>query len=226
LVVLAQEEGEVPHCWDFEPASYGPFSVELARDVDSPIASGFIERQTVENRYNREKDVYRLTNKGVQAAKTMLQKSEYDGLFDESAAIKINRFTEMPIQELLRYVYASHETYTTAAELDTERVFDPEADSDSVKPDVEPETLNIDAYLSDPTVFQNDDGTWTARDEDLNCTAMGATRATARENLARVIAADRDEGGKEVTDDFLEERGVDPDVARDDEVEEVPGCRI
>lgn len=221
LVFLAQEETEVPHYWNFEPDRYGPFSADLARDIDSLIKGGFIERETVVNRYNREKHVYHLTNKGVQAAKAMLQKSDYEGLFEEAKAVK-RQYNEMAIQDLLKYVYTRYDDYASQTELDTSRVFDPEATSDFVEPEVESPELNIDAYLEDPVVFENDDGSWTARDEELEFTALGQTKHAARENLARVIAADQGEGGEEVTDEFLEELGVDPEIARDDEVRNIP----
>lgn len=222
LVFLTQEETEVPQYWEYDPAQYGPFSKQLARDIDSLIDQGFIERQTVHNRYNKEKHIYRLTNKGNRVAKKMLSKDAYDGLFDEAAKIK-KQFNNIPIQELLRYVYTKYDYYAVETELDTQRVFDPEAESDFVTPELENKRLNIDAYLSEPVTFKNEDGTWTARDDDLEFTAMGQTKDKARENLARVIAASRGEGGKEVTDDFLDDIGVDPEQARDDEVRDIPG---
>jgi uncharacterized protein YwgA len=222
LVFLMQEETEAPETYEYRPGQFGPFSPELAGSLAAFERKGYIERETVPNAAGHEKYIYSLTPEGIQVAKKMLKSDSYSRLFDHATEIK-ERFNTEPLDDLLQYVYGNYEELTTDTELDTDRLFDPEADSEFLEPEVEEERINVDAYLSDPETFQNDDGSWTARDNDHELTALGSTEAEARENLAEVIAAAEGEGGSEVTDEDLIELGVDPEQARDDSVESLPG---
>lgn len=222
LVFLMQEETKAPQTYEYQAGQYGPFSPELARSLAAFERKGYIERETVPNAAGHNKYIYSLTPEGIQIAKKMLKSDSYSRLFDFAVEIK-ERFNAEPLDDLLQYVYGNYEELTTETKLDTSRLFDPEADSEFLEPGVEEERVNVDAYLSAPETFQNDDGTWTARDNDHELTALGSTKAEARKNLAEVIAAAEGEGGSDVTDEDLIELGVDPERARDDSVEDLPG---
>jgi len=65
-------------------------------------------------------------------------------------------------------------------------------------------------------LIEEDDGGWSAVDEETNVASHGATRREALDNLDEAIALHRGEVGEPVTDDDLREWGIDPDEAADE----------
>jgi len=63
-----------------------------------------------------------------------------------------------------------------------------------------------------PTIslIENNDGWWTARDEERGLTTQGETRDDALDNLDEVVALYKGEIGHEPTDEELRELGIDP----------------
>ncbi|WP_408957273.1 type II toxin-antitoxin system HicB family antitoxin [Natrinema sp. 74] len=65
-------------------------------------------------------------------------------------------------------------------------------------------------------LIEEDDGGWSAVDEETSVASHGATRSEALENLDEAIALHRGEVGEPVTDDDLREWGIDPDDVSDE----------
>jgi predicted RNase H-like HicB family nuclease len=61
------------------------------------------------------------------------------------------------------------------------------------------------------TLTHNEDGTWTARDLEVEVSAQGETRDEALENLDAVVDAIENDGGREPPEEELRELGIDPD---------------
>lgn len=60
------------------------------------------------------------------------------------------------------------------------------------------------------TLTHDEDGTWTARDPEVEVSAQGETRDEALENLDAVVDAIQNDGGREPTEEALRELGIDP----------------
>jgi len=59
--------------------------------------------------------------------------------------------------------------------------------------------------------WEEDTGNWSAVDEDLGVGSVGDTREEALANLDEAVALHTGEAGEPVTDDDLEEWGIDPE---------------
>ncbi len=57
----------------------------------------------------------------------------------------------------------------------------------------------------------NKDGTWTARDLEIEVSAQVETQDEALEHLDAVVDAIEDDGGREPTEEELQDLGIDPD---------------
>jgi len=219
LTFLAQQEDDID-VFDFRAESYGPYSPGLASVLDSLVAAGLIEQNTWENGYGQEKHVYALTPDGIQYAQDLL--NEDQSVFEVANRIK-EQYNDWGLERLLRYVYRTYEEYASETELDTERLFDPEAESVFVERAGETDAeYRYREYIQNADVTENRDGSWTARDLQYNLTALGDTRSEALDNLGEVIAAAEGDAGHEPTDEELRGLGVDPDQARDNEVQDIP----
>ena len=64
------------------------------------------------------------------------------------------------------------------------------------------------------TLTENDDGWWTAHDDERGLTAQGETRDGALESLDAVIEAVEGDGGRPLTDEELRAAGIDPEASR------------
>lgn len=221
LIFLAQQEGAVEE-FKYQPEQFGPYSPELAGVLDSLVAAGLVEKNVWTNEYGKEKHVYSLTVDGIQYAQDLLDNDRSKHLFDMASEIK-GKYNDWGLERLLRYVYRTYEDYASETELDTDRLFDPEAESvfaaDATETDSE---YQYRKRIQNADVTENVNGTWTARDIEYNLTALGETRSDALDNLGEVIAAAEGDAGHEPTDEELEELGVEPDQARDNEVHQIP----
>lgn len=220
LVFLAQKEGNLSDFYDFEPGDFGPFSADLARDLNELDRRGVIEVNKVQNEMGQEKYVFGLTKQGIRVAKNLLQKEGVGRIFDEVEGIK-REYNNQLLNNMLQYVYRKYDSYTTETNLDTEALFDPDATSEFLEPEVD--NAPYRKFIQDAVAFENEDGTWTARDTDLHLTALGDSREDALDNLGKVIAAAQGEAGREPTDEEIADMGVDPEKAKDDTVNDVPG---
>jgi predicted RNase H-like HicB family nuclease len=72
-------------------------------------------------------------------------------------------------------------------------------------------------------LIEEDDGGWSAIDEDLGVASCGDTREEALEMLDEAVALHTGEAGEPVTDEDLEELGLDPESVSDEvEVPDAP----
>ena len=65
-------------------------------------------------------------------------------------------------------------------------------------------------------LIEEDDGGWSAIDEDLGVASCGDTREEALEMLDEAVALHTGESGGPVTDEDLVELGLDPDEVPDE----------
>lgn len=65
-------------------------------------------------------------------------------------------------------------------------------------------------------LIEEDDGWWSAIDEETGVASHGETRTAALENLDEAVSLHRGEIGQPVTDDDLRELGIDPDTVGDE----------
>ena len=65
-------------------------------------------------------------------------------------------------------------------------------------------------------LIEEDEGGWSAIDEDLGVASCGDTREEALEMLDEAVALHTGEAGEPVTDEDLEELGLDPDEVPDE----------
>ncbi|WP_280537599.1 type II toxin-antitoxin system HicB family antitoxin [Halopenitus sp. POP-27] len=65
-------------------------------------------------------------------------------------------------------------------------------------------------------LIEEDEGGWSAIDEELNVASCGDTRSEALEMLDEAVALHTGEAGDPVTDEDLEELGLDPDEVSDE----------
>ena len=63
------------------------------------------------------------------------------------------------------------------------------------------------------TLTENDDGWWTAHDDERGLTAQGETRDGALESLDAVVEAVGGNGGRPPTDEELRAAGIDPEAS-------------
>lgn len=136
LVFLAQQEGGLSSTYAFHAEQFGPFSYDLASEIDYYVTQGYIERDPVPNEVGNEKEIYSLTTEGIKVAKSAVTKDVYKPIMGILSETKTEH-NKTPLQELLRYVYRKYDEYATATELDTERLFDPDARSQFLELDDE-----------------------------------------------------------------------------------------
>jgi predicted RNase H-like HicB family nuclease len=65
-------------------------------------------------------------------------------------------------------------------------------------------------------LIEEDDGGWSAIDEELNVASQGETREEALEMLDEAVALHTGEAGEPVTDEDLRELGIDPGSVPDE----------
>jgi predicted RNase H-like HicB family nuclease len=67
-------------------------------------------------------------------------------------------------------------------------------------------------------LIEEDDGWWSAVDEETGVASQGETRGTALENLDEAVALQQGDAGEPIEDEaaFLKEIGIDPDETPDE----------
>jgi predicted RNase H-like HicB family nuclease len=72
-------------------------------------------------------------------------------------------------------------------------------------------------------LIEEDEGGWSAIDEELNVASQGETREEALEMLDEAVALHKGEIGEPISDDDLRELGIDPESVPDEpEVPDAP----
>ncbi|GAB3694410.1 type II toxin-antitoxin system HicB family antitoxin [Halorubrum pallidum] len=71
-------------------------------------------------------------------------------------------------------------------------------------------------------LIEEDEGGWSAIDEDFGVVSCGDTREEALEMLDEAVAVHTGEAGKIITNEDLEEWGLDPDESDEVGVPDVP----
>lgn len=127
LVFIAQEEDDLGEFYPFHADKFGPFSPDLHKDLEALRIDGLIERNVVPNEVGNEKYVYSLTTRGIHTAQELV-KAGNDRLFEIVTGVK-KEYNNMPLPDLIRYVYGKYPEYTTSSELDIDTLFDPDARS-------------------------------------------------------------------------------------------------
>lgn len=126
LVFLAQEETELPEKYTFRPDRFGPYSVELRRDLETLTEQGYIERYFRENKYGDTRIEYSLSKKGYRYMREWVDQMNNTRGLDIVQKIK-RQYNDMLLNDLLQYVYGRYERFVTNTELDTGALFDPDA---------------------------------------------------------------------------------------------------
>jgi len=136
LVFLAQEEGGLEDAYNFHADDYGPYSFDLASDIQGYISDGYIEKKIETNEVGHKRHVFRLTDDGYRVARKMAQSERYGPIMEIVDQVK-GRFNDWHLRKLLRYVYGNYPEYATETELDLDRLFDPDARSQLLEPEHE-----------------------------------------------------------------------------------------
>lgn len=135
LIFLSQMETELPELYDYDAYKFGPYSNTLAKDIDTFIENGLINRYEVENEVGNVKHIYSLTNKGYRVAKKISERSRQKKAFEELTKVK-KKYNDQRLGDLLRYVYNRYPDYTTETDLDLDSLFDPDSHSQFLEPDI------------------------------------------------------------------------------------------
>lgn len=120
LVFLAQQETDMDDLFEYEGDRFGPFSVELAKTLNSLENRDLVEKGTETNRSGDEMHRYRITDRGRLVMNRILTDDDYpdiSNLMNQIETIK-REYDSMSLDELLRYVYRKYPQYTTESELE------------------------------------------------------------------------------------------------------------
>jgi len=131
LLFLLQEESEFKEIYEnveieFEPYKYGPFSEQIYDEVELLINMGAIKEVDSKNaddirgpdssRHANKR--FEVTNRGQTIAREVNATMD-DDLQDEFSRI-MDDYIEMPLDDLLEYVYRQYPDYTTESEIKEE----------------------------------------------------------------------------------------------------------
>jgi len=211
LIFLAQEEKRFADVFEFEPYKYGPYSSELAAAMRGLEARGLVETDTETNVYGEDRVIYRLTKDGYVRIREETNEQDLNKVLDAVKEIKAT-YNDWETERLLKYVYRKYDQYATETNIDVDRLFDPDESVFEQRADIRAtDTTDFRAYIEETDVSENTDGTWTARDPVQKFTALGESREDAINKLGEVIATAHGDAGESVTDEDLEEWGIDPD---------------
>lgn len=136
LVFLAQQEHGLEELYEYDSDQFGPFSVELHKDLHRLEALGLAEKQEIELPNGNTRYDFRITQFGIERIQRLLQDGGGNDLFDSVQECK-EEFNNWSLSELLRYVYNRYEEYTDESKLSESDL----EDSDSHFEWVEPEEL-------------------------------------------------------------------------------------
>ena len=106
LFLLGREIKQLPNFYDFGPYLYGPFSLDIYKDLDGLLQDGYIWREvTLPLNWSH----YRLTGKGTEETQKIREKIEPSVI---KKMEEIKRFvTGLSFSALLKYVYSKYPEY-------------------------------------------------------------------------------------------------------------------
>ncbi|MFC7058405.1 type II toxin-antitoxin system HicB family antitoxin [Halovenus salina] len=78
------------------------------------------------------------------------------------------------------------------------------------------EAGDSDSQRREIRLVEEEDGRWSAIDEEVGVASQGETRSEALANLDEAVALHRGEIGEPITDADLRDLGVDPDTVPDE----------
>ena len=134
LVFLAQKENDLPEEYEYEADKFGPFSAQLHSDIHSLLNQGYVEKNETLNGVGNTVHVFSLTTKGIRAARDFAQRDRSGRIFDSTKAVK-RRWGDERIDHLIRYVYNKYDDYATETDLDLDRLFDSDSNSQFLEPE-------------------------------------------------------------------------------------------
>jgi len=135
LVFLTQQETDLPSKYSYHADKFGPFSPELADDLEALRHKGYMDRDVETNAVGNEKYIYSLTPDGQnRASRLLIDANEW--VFECIEGVKAE-YNELPLQQLLKIVYRNYDDYATGTELDLDRLFDPDSQSQLLEEDRE-----------------------------------------------------------------------------------------
>lgn len=141
LVFLAQqEEDDVPEVYEFEADNYGPYSRELANDLDRLVQKRMVNRIIITNSSGNKRYDYQITSKGRQQIDALYENDKMTQLLEAVTRIK-KEFNNRRLDDLLRHVYRQFEDYTIETALDVDQLMDPDTESQFLKTDADTEYL-------------------------------------------------------------------------------------
>lgn len=98
--------------YEFFPYDYGPFSKELAEDIDSMIEEGLLEENSIEfDEEGNIKYLYSVKEDGERAVERERKEHEYENIFNLAKEVK-RRFNEnLSLPEVIDEVYEEYPRY-------------------------------------------------------------------------------------------------------------------
>lgn len=118
LVFLAQQETSLDDGFDFNAHDYGPFSKDLYAALDAYREKGLLRRKKTTTRSGNEKHIYELTDEGRETVSKLLSENEQLSEHSESAENIKKKYNDIPLRELLQYVYHEYEDMASQTKLD------------------------------------------------------------------------------------------------------------
>lgn len=118
IVFVAQQqliESGVFHedqLYEFFAYDYGPFSKELAEDIDQMLEADLLDEEEVE--YNEEGDVkylYEVNSDGRKVVEQELDTAETDAVLETVRHLKLRYNEELSLPEVIDEVYAEYPEY-------------------------------------------------------------------------------------------------------------------
>lgn len=106
LFLLGREMKGLSNFYDFRPYLYGPFSLDIYRDLDGLLAGGYVRREaTLPITWSR----YWLTSKGIAEAEKVLQELS-SPVVEQMKQLK-GFVTGLSFTDLLKHVYSKYPEY-------------------------------------------------------------------------------------------------------------------
>lgn len=118
MVFVVQQElkeaGELSEdqLYEFFPYDYGPFSKELAEDIDDMLDEGLLDEDP--EKYNDEGDVkyyYDLESDGEELVEQEIADNDLDSILEKSRHIKKQFNEDMDLPEVIDEVYSEYPDY-------------------------------------------------------------------------------------------------------------------
>ncbi|HEV2119427.1 MAG TPA: hypothetical protein VGS11_04905 [Candidatus Bathyarchaeia archaeon] len=106
---------------DWAPSKYGPFSANLANDLEAGIETGFIVSGMVPNEYGYKVARFALSDSGKTRLAIFMQDAKVKGWIMRITPM-VTRYAKEPLTSVLHDVYYSSPEYTTLSGIKAEVV--------------------------------------------------------------------------------------------------------